>query len=88
MVICENRPHYTSENQNSACQTKMYTTQSLRLECLNLLRDSIGLGRVYDLSFFDLSLFCFSFIEFRCTFFISYKILQYFVYYYYILISM
>ena len=42
-----------------------------------------------DLSFFDyLSQFCFLLIEFDCAFSISYKILQYFVYYYYILIRM
>ena len=40
-------------------------------------------GRVDDLSFFEyLSPFCFFSIEFHCTFSISYKILQYFVYYY------
>ena len=46
-------------------------------------------GRVDDLSFFDyLSPFCFLLIEFHCTFSISYKMLQSFVYYYYILIRM
>ena len=46
-------------------------------------------GRVDDLSFFDyLSPLCFLLIEFHCTFSMSYKILQYFVYYYYILIRM
>ena len=39
--------------------------------------------------FFDyLSSFWFLLIEFYCTFFISYKILEYYVYYYYILIRM
>ena len=44
----------------------------------------------HDLSFFDyLSAFCFLLIEFHCTFSISYKMLQYFAYYYYyILIRM
>ena len=46
-------------------------------------------GRVDYLSFFNyLNLFCFSLILFHCTFSISYKILQYFGYYYYILIWM
>ena len=46
-------------------------------------------GRVNDLWFFDyLSPFCFLLIEFHCTFVLSYKMLQYFVYYYYILIRM
>ena len=37
-------------------------------------------GRVDELSFFDyLSRFCFLLIKFHCTFFISYKILLYFV---------
>ena len=43
--------------------------------------------RVDDLSFFGyLGHFCFLLIEFHWAFSISYKILQYFVYYYYILI--
>ena len=42
-----------------------------------------------DLSFFKyLSPFCFLSIEFHCTFSISYKILPYFVHYYYILVRM
>ena len=46
-------------------------------------------GRVDDLSFFEyLSPFYFLLIEFHCTFSISYKILPYFVYYYYILIRL
>ena len=46
-------------------------------------------GRVDDLSFFEyLSPFCFLLIEFHCTFFISYKILSYFLYYYCILVRM
>ena len=45
---------------------------------------SCALGRVDDLSFFEyLSPFCFLSIEFHCTFSISYKILPYFVSYYY-----
>ena len=40
-------------------------------------------GRVDDLSFFEyLSPCCFLLIEFHCSFFISYEILPYFVYYY------
>ena len=43
-----------------------------------------GRGKVDDLSFFEyLSPFCFLSIEFHCTFSISYKILPYFLYYYY-----
>ena len=46
-------------------------------------------GRMDDLSFFEyLSPFCFLSIEFYCTFFISCKILQHFVYYYCILVRM
>ena len=50
---------------------------------------SFSQGRVDDLSFFEyLSQFCFLSIEFYCTYYISYKILPYFVYYYCILIRM
>ena len=43
----------------------------------------LELGRVDDFSFFEyLSPFCFLSIEFHSDFSISYKILQYFVYYY------
>ena len=49
---------------------------------LNLLYGLL-LGRVDGYSFFDCSSpFCFLLIEFHCTFSISYKILQSYVYYY------
>ena len=48
-----------------------------------------GRGWVDDLSFFDyLSPYCYLLIEFHCNFSLSYKILQYYVYYYCILITM
>ena len=44
-------------------------------------------GRVDDFSLFDrLSSFYFLLIEFNCTFSISYKMLPYYIYYYFILI--
>ena len=46
-----------------------------------------SMGMVDDLSFFEyLSQFCCLLIQFHCTFSISYKILQYFVCYYFNLI--
>ena len=49
----------------------------------------LTMGELGCLSFSDyFSLFCFLLIEFHCTFSISYQILQYYLYYYCILIRM
>ena len=92
-ILCDIFQKYSASSQKDQliklfqCHFIIITIIMIIINIIIIIKRSRG--RVDDLSFFEyLSPFYFLWIEFQCTFSISYKILPYFVFYYSILVRM